>query len=207
MNYSPKQKNKAPDIWVLALFISAAVMALFGNYNGIKGRGILQSISLILFGVMIYVLVRFKYSNIRYTVRRKSEGRYGDEDGDEILRDADGKELPVTAYPPEKLEMVIEKSQGKRGYVAECLIALDDITSCRPVPSDKAERKKLIRENRKNKKFRYSKNMVGGEMWLISVATKEGTASIFFECDDGKMTDYLRAVAKYNSDNRKGEDN
>lgn len=190
MTYEPKQTNKAPDMLIVASFICAGICFAFSNFEFVYGRSILQALSLVFFCVMIFVLVKFKFTKVRYTIRQK-------EDSEESA--------DITSLPPSALEMCIERAQGTRGYVAECLIALEDITDFCEVPRDKAEKKALRNKYAKNPKFRYYKNFVGGRGYLIEIRTKDGVASVEIETE-GAFANYLASVCEYNKNSIHSED-
>ena len=196
MEYEPKQKNKAPDMTVLALFLCGAVCMVFGSIEGVFGRGFLQLISLVFFCAMIFVLVKYKFTRIRYTVRLKAPKGYGDEDGEEDVA-ADAAK-PVTAYPPSRLELYIESAQGKRTFIGENLVDLDKIVFFKKIPDVKSEKKALSAIYTKLRGFRYLKNMAGAEKWLLVAETDMGNIKIILEPGE-KMAAYLSAVATYNT--------
>lgn len=199
MEFEPKQKNKVADIAVLCLFLCAAVCVVFGNINGISGKGVLQLVSLVFFCAMIFVLVKYKFTRIRYTIRRKAKKGYGSEDSDDC---SDAPDKPVTAYPPNELELYIESAQGRRLFVGECLVGLDTVVCCTRLPDVKSEKKKLEKQFGKLQTYRYLKNPVASDKWLLVAKTELGKVRILFEPDE-KMAGYLTAVAAYNAENKK----
>lgn len=205
--FEPRQKNRAPDIFALAMFVCAAVAAGFSSWNAVRGRGYLQAFALVLFGILIYVLVRYKFTRIRYAVRfktvKKGYGSEDDDDEEEEERVSEGGEVrPITAAAPEKLEFIIEKAQSRNTFVTECLVELTDIIFCKPYPyADKQRRKDIQKEAGKGPTYKYLKNMVGADTWFMCVKTSQGTAKIIFE-PDAKMGEYLSAVAGYNKERK-----
>lgn len=204
MSFEPKQKNKAPDGFMLAMFICAAVAAGFSSLEGLRGRGFLQGMVLVLFGLLIFVLVRYKMTRIRYTVRIKTVKKgYGSEDDDEDAEKVcEGGDQPITAIAPEKLEFIVEKAQSRNTFVIECLAELTDIVLCKPYSTaDKSGRKSIKAEAGKGPTYKYVKNMVGASTWLMCVKTPQGIAKIIFE-PSAKMGEYLSAVAGYNKERK-----
>lgn len=213
MIYRPKQKNKAPDVLILAFFVCALVAMGFSMWHAIAGRGILQTLALVLFCLMIFVLVRYKFTQIRYAVRFRTMPKgYGSEDDDDsdgskenerVTQGAPLKSSPVVSAPPEKLEFVVEKAQGRRGFVTECVISLTDIISCRPYPAGRAERRQVKAQTGKaGLTYKYLVNLVGAEEWIMSATTPQGKVKIVFE-PSREMGEYLSAVAGYNKEKRK----
>lgn len=198
MEFEPKQKNKVPELWVLCLFICAVVSIIFGNMNGINGRGILQTLSLVFFCALIFILVKYKYTRIRYTVRKKAPRGYGDEDGDE----PENTQCSITALPPKSLELVVESARSRQTFVAENLIPLDKITACVKLPAGKAEKKALLNNYKEGKTFKYLRNMACPDKWLLVAENELGKVIIVFEPNE-KMANYLCAVAAYNRENSK----
>lgn len=203
MSFEPRQKNKAPDAFILAMFVCAAVASAFSSWNAMRGRGFLQTLALALFAALIFVLVRYKLTRVRYTVRLKTVKRgYGSEDDEDDpvpAYDGEGGEPPITSFAPEKLEFIVEKAQSRNTFVTECLVALSDIIFCKPYPAkDKALRRSLKAEAGKGLTYKYVKNMVGAELWIMCVKTSQGRAKIIFE-PSAKMGEYLSAVAGYNN--------
>lgn len=207
MVFEPRQKNKAPDIMTLALLVCAAVAGGFSAWKAVAGRGFLQTLSLVLFGLMIFVLVRYKFTRIRYTVRLKTVKKgYGSEDDEEedekAFADGEKTEMPITAFPPEDLEFTVEKAQSRSVFVTECLVLLSDIISCERLSADKKTKKAQKKKAPKGLSYRYIKNIVGADEWLMCVKTAQGYAKIIFE-PDAKLGEYLSAVAGYNEEKRK----
>lgn len=205
MSFEPRQKNKAPDVFMLAMFVCAAVAAGFSSWDGLRGRGFLQGMVLVLFGLLIFVLVRYKMTRIRYTVRMKTVKKgYGSEDDDDTVPAYEGEsgERPITSIAPEKLEFIVEKAQSRNTFVTECLVELNDIVFCKPYSTvSKEEQKKIKAEAGKSPTYKYVKNMVGASTWLMCVKTPQGKAKIIFE-SSAKMGEYLSAVAGYNNSNK-----
>ncbi len=206
MSFEPRQKNKAPDVFMLAMFVCAAVAAGFSSVEGLKGRGFLQTLVLVLFSALIFVLVRYKMTRIRYTVRIKTVKKgYGSEDDDDAETETvrEGGEPSVTSIAPERLEFIAEKAQSRNTFVTECLVELTDIISCQPyAAADKARRREIKKEAGKGPVYKYVKNMVGADTWLMCVKTTQGKAKIIFE-PSAKMGEYLSAVAGYNDQKKK----
>lgn len=198
MEFEPKQKNKAPEMLTLALFFCALVCVVFGSIEGIRYRGILQSIAIILFAGMIYVLVKYKFTRVRYTVRKKDKKGYGSED--EVPEDG----APVLSCPPSSLELLIETAQGKRTFIGEALIPLDKITEVGKMPTVRSEKKALNERFRKTQKYTFLKNMVGADEYYLAAKTDVGDVKIVFE-PNKKMADYLSAVARYNREQNGGD--
>ena len=209
MSYEPKQNNRVPEVVAAALLVCAIVCAAFGSLDFVIGRGFLQALALVFFCADIFVLVKYKMTRTRYTLRLKSHKGYVSEDGEdgdaetEILRDGEGKELPITAYPPHRIEFVVEKAQGRRAFITECVIALEDINSCEKYPaSDKALRKEIKARAGKGHMFRFVRNLApSGEWFLTARSSMHENVKIIFEPND-KFGEYLAAVASYNKEQR-----
>ena len=199
MEFEPKQKNKVPDMAVLCLFLCAAVCFVFGSIDGIVGRSILQLVSLVFFCAMIFVLVKYKFTRLRYTIRLKEKKGYGEDDEEEF---STSPGTPVTAYPPDALELYIESAQGKRTFIGENLVSLDRIICFTKFPDVKSEKKKLKQKYGKIRGYRYVKNPVNADRWLLVAETDIGKVRILLEPGE-KMANYLSAVAAYNAQKAK----
>lgn len=175
---------------IVASFVCAGICFAFSNFDFVYGKGILQTLSLAFFCVMIFMLVKYKFTKLRYTVRKKEES---------------SEDTDIKTLPPSALELYIERAQGTRGFVGECLIALDDITDFCEVPLNKADRKVLRSKYANKPKFKYYITLVGGKGYLIEMRTKDGIAAIEIEAE-GELVEYLSAVAEYNRKNLHSED-
>lgn len=205
MCFEPKQKNRVPEALTAALLVCAAVCVIFSSFEQIKGRGILQTLALIMFCAMIFFLVKYKLTRTRYTLRLRNDSFDGDSEGEAAPIDENGKERPLTAYPPRMLELTVEKAQGNGKFVTECVVALSDILTCQPYPSDdRAARKAMRREAGAGPTYKYVRNPVGADKWYITVRTAQGTAKLILEPGE-KLGEYLSAVASYNKEQRKRE--
>lgn len=198
MEFEPKQKNKAPDAVVLCLFICALICLVSGNVRGIAGRSILQTAGLLFFAALIFILVKYKFTRLRYVIRKKAPKGYGVEDDGDALPDG----APVVSYPPSALELYIESAQGKRTFIGENVTALDSVVFFGKIPDAKAEKQALSDKYRKVPSFTYLKNMVGAEKYLLVWETDGELRKIIFE-PDAKMAEYLSAVAAYNKEKGK----
>ena len=198
MEFEPKLKNKAPEVLTIALFFCALVCVVFSNIEGIKYRGILQSIALIFFAGMIFVLVKYKFTSVRYTVRKKDEKGYGTEDAE------DTENIPVSACPPSSLELFIEMAQGKRTFIGVAVVALDGITQFGKMPAVKSEKKALKEKYKKTQKYTFLRNMVGADEYYLAAKTDAGDVFIVLEPGE-KMAEYLSAVARYNREKNDGQ--
>lgn len=205
MCFEPKQKNRVPEVLTGGLLLCAAVCVVFSSFEQIKGRGILQTFALIMFCAMIFFLVKFKFTRIRYTLRFRDGFSAKDFDGETCAVGKSGGERPITSYPPRMLELAVEKAQGNGRFVTECVVALADIITCQPYPSgDRAERKKIRTEAGSGPSYKYVRNIVGADEWYITVRTVQGKAKLILELDE-KTGGYLAAVASYNKENRRKE--
>ena len=204
MIFELKQKNKVPDVTVLALFICAGVAFGFASFEGLSGRGILQLVALVIFCAMIFVAVRYKFTGIRYSLRpcamvKRSLHREDDEDGDEEREEAfEGPNaLPITSLPPSRVELVVDKCQGRGKWGSECVIRLSGVMQCVQLPEEKDKYAKLLSENKRVPKYKYFKNMAVAEQTVILAEMQSSKVLVYLETER-KLTEYLRAVAVYN---------
>lgn len=197
MEFEPKQKNKVPDILCAALLFCAVVCMVFGNVRGIAGRSILQTVALGFFAAFVFVLVKYKFTRVRYVIRKKAKKGYGDEE-----EETEDDNAPVISCPPESLELLIETAQGKRTFIGENLVALEKIEFFGKLPEQKSEKKALSEKFSKIPCYKYLKNVVGTERYLLVASSEVGRMKIIFE-PSGKMAEYLSAVSAYNKDHEK----
>ncbi|MBE6714306.1 MAG: hypothetical protein E7575_03335 [Ruminococcaceae bacterium] len=203
MNYIPKQKNKAADVTILALFLCATVAVGFSAIEMIPGKGILQSVGLFIFVAMIYVLVRYKFTTFEYQIRiaAKPKKSLHNEDSEEetVKEGGEVKGLPITAMPPEALELCINRKQGRRNEYFECIVRLSEIESCQRLPNDKKEKKEALKKIGKMPTYKYLVNMVGADQLLLTAKVLGKRVIIIIEAE-GKFADYLCAVARFNNE-------
>jgi len=205
MTFEPKQKNRVPEVTILAIFVAAGVAFAFSALDGLSGKGMLQFAAMALFCAMIFVAVRYKFTSFKYTVRvgaapKKSLHHEDDEDEEEeeVPLTPDGKEPPVTMFPPKKLVFVVERRQGNSKWNMECLVRLSDVHSCFILPEDKDALNIALKENRKAPVYKYFKNMVTPDQTVLIADTMTGKAVVYIETDR-KMSEYLKSVASYNN--------
>ena len=208
MTFEPRQKNKVPEVTIIALFVAAGVAFAFSAIDGLSGQGMLQFAAMALFCAMIFVAVRYKFTSFKYTVRVAAAPKKSlhhedeeDEEEEEIPLTPDGKEPPVTMYPPKKLVFVVERRQGNSKWNMECLVRLTDIHACFTLPEDKEALDAALKENRRAPKYKYFKNMATPDQTVLIADTMVGKAIVYFETD-GKMSQYLKSVAAFNRDNK-----
>ncbi len=208
MKFEPRQKNKIPEITTCALFVCAGVAFSFCAVEQIPGKGFLQLCAMAMLCAMLFVFIRYKMTSFRYVVRvsKKPGDSLHHEDDEEVVPEGgisydQALSMPVTAVPPEMLELVVERRQGKGDWVTECLLKLTDIECCYSLPEEKDAWSEVLSKNRRLVKYKYFRNMaVSDEMILIS-NSPSGRVMVHLE-KDGKLFQYLRAVATYNKNDK-----
>lgn len=201
--HQPEQNNRGPEATVLALFFCATVGFVFASFSGIAGRGFLQGMSLIFFCAMIYILVRYKFFRIRYIVRPGSRIDT-DSHGEPAtaVKSDDTKCSSALRLPPNQLDFVVEKAQGNRALTAECVLSLGKLAFCIPLPQQRGERRKIIKQYKKAKTYRYLRNMVGAHQCMLIFSSRDmDDVKLIIEPSD-EMEGYLSAVARFNQDKK-----
>ncbi|MBR6675951.1 MAG: hypothetical protein IKL24_01310 [Clostridia bacterium] len=206
MIFEPKQKNKNPEVAILCLFIAAGVAFAFSGLDVAYARGVLQFFGLAFVCAMLYILIRYKFTRYRYTVKaapkaEKSLHREDDDTEEEYCPEGGKKELPITALDPSLLVFTVEKKQGNSQWTTECLLRLQDINAVLSLPEEKERLKKLKAEKKGSSTYKYTKNMAWPSKAVISSASSLGNVLVYIEAD-AKLFDYLRAVAAYNNENK-----
>ena len=210
MIFEPKQKNKVPEVTIIALFVCAGVALAFSSIEAIGGKGILQFLAMALFCAMIFVTVRYKFTYFRYSIRKaavRNKSLHHDDDDEEASDDGElvtesaDDSLPLTSLSPDRLELVIDRRQGNGKWGTECIIRLSDIYSCTILPRHKDEFDKLSAENKKVGKYKYFKNLAAPDQTAILADSPSGRVMVFIETDD-KLCEYLRSVSVYNNRNK-----
>lgn len=207
MIFEPKQKNKVPEVTVLALFVCAGTAYAFSSFDAIGGRGILQLVAMVLFCAMIFVAVRYKFTSFRYSIRKaaiqKKSLHHDDEEGDgecELAFEGADDSLPVTSLPPSMLEFVVERRQGNGKWGTECILKLSEIYSCSILPQHKDEFEKISAENKRLSKYKYFRNLAVPDQTAILANSPTGKVMVYIETEK-KLSEYLRSVALYNKEN------
>ncbi len=191
MIHQPKQTNRAPEATVLALFLCATVGFVSACFQQIAGRGFLQILSLIFYCAMIVILVRYKFCRIRYIIR---PGRHAE----------DAETGSALSLPPKQLDFVVEKAQGRRALTAECVLSLGMLTTCVILPLERKERRRIIRQYKKAKTYKYLCNMVGArQCMLVFTGGETEDVKLIIETSE-EMEGYLSAVARYNREQKEG---
>lgn len=208
MKFEPKQKNKIPEVTVAALFVCAGVAFGFSAVELIPGKGFLQLLAMALLCAMLFVFVRYKMTGFCYSVRvgSKPARSLHHEDDEETVPEGgisyeDALSLPVTAVPPEMLEFVVERKQGKGAFVTECLLKLTDIECCFALPEEEHTLCEALSQNKKMGKYKYFKNLSVAQQIVLISDSPSGKVAVYLEYDK-KLCDYLKAVAAYNKDKK-----
>lgn len=205
MIFEPKQNNRVPDVTVLCLFACSAVAMGFGKVEGIPGNGLLQFLAIVFLCAMIFVVVKYKLTSFRYTVKlipKKGKSLHHDDDEDEerALCYEQAEKLPVKSIPPEMLALWVERRQGKGSFVTECMIELSKIHACLYLPEEKELFDNIVKENKGIGKYKYFRNMSVSESCVIFADSPAGKILVFLETEE-ELFHYLRAVAAYNNEN------
>ena len=200
MIHQPEQTNRTPEAAVLALFLCATVSFVSASFDQIAGRGFLQGLGLLFFCAMIYILVRYKFSRIRYIVR---PGKKAQSDAEETGAEANGeKGGSALRLPPDKLDFVVEKKQGSRIFSAECVLSLGALVSCIPLPDRRRDRRNITSQYKKAKTYHYLQNMVGAHQCMLVFQSRDmGDIKLMIEPSEN-MEGYLSAVARYNREKK-----
>ena len=205
MIHEPRQINRTPEAAVLALFLCAAVSFVSASFDQIAGKGFLQGLGMLFFCAMIYILVRYKFSRVRYIVRENGRDKKTENTEKEAVTEGappDNVGNGALRLPPEELEFVVEKAQGKRIPCAECVLSLGTLTACISLPDKPKDRRRTIRLYKKAKTYRYLKNMVGAHQCMLLFSSRElEDVRLIIEPSE-KMEDYLSAVARYNKEKK-----
>ncbi|MCI8610341.1 MAG: hypothetical protein HFE66_00290 [Clostridiales bacterium] len=203
MIHQPEQKNRAPEATVLALFLCATVGFVFASFSGIAGRGFLQGMALVFFCAMIYILVRYKFFRIRYIVRPNNKASTDDtEEPAASVQSDNTKSGSALRLPPDRLDFVVEKAQGRRVLTAECVLSLGNLISCIPLPQHRRDRRKITRQYKKAKTYRYLRNMVGAHQCMLIFSSREmDDVKLIIEPSE-EMEGYLSAVARFNREKK-----
>ncbi len=206
MIFEPKQKNKNPEAAILSLFIATGVAFAFSYLDVAYAKGILQFFGLAFVCAMLYILIRYKFTRFRYTVKtapkaEKSLHREDDDAEEKYCPEGGRKELPITAIDPSLLVFTVEKKQGNSPWTTECLLRLQDINAVLSLPEEKDALKNLKAEKKGSSTYKYTKNMAWPHKTVISSASSLGNVLVYIEADK-KLFDYLRAVASYNKENK-----
>ena len=204
MKFEPKQKNRIPEVTVCALFVSAGVAFSFSAVELIPGKGFLQLLAMALLCAMLFVFIRYKMTSFRYVVRvakKQNESLHHEDDEEAVPEHGITYEralsMPITAVPPEMLELAIERRQGRGEWVTECLLKLTDIECCYSLPEEKDAWGEVYSKKRRLPKYKYFRNMaVSDEIVMIS-DSPSGRVTVYLE-KEVKLFQYLRAVSRYN---------
>ena len=183
----------------MALLICAGVCFGFAAVPRMMGRGFLQLAALVFFCAMIFILVRYQFTRVRYLVRARGHGEDTD-DTEAASAAAVAGDAPrgTLGRPQEKLEFVVECAQGNRTMIAECVLPLGKLTACHSLPADRRGRRNLLRQYKKAKSYRYLRNMVGAhQALLVFTDTEYGDVRVTIEPSE-QLEGYLSAVARYN---------
>ena len=178
---------------VIALFFGGfqAIMPLLGWFLGSQFAGYIQQfdhwVAFVLLAIIGFNMLREALSD-------------DEDEEEEVPLTPDGKEPPVTMYPPKKLVFVVERRQGNSRWNMECLVRLTDIHACFTLPEDKEALDAALKENRRAPKYKYFKNMATPDQTVLIADTMGGKAIVYFETER-KMSEYLKSVAAFNNQN------
>jgi len=204
MSFEPRQKNKVPEVAILCLFLAAGVAFAFSSFEWMVGRGFLQLFALTFFCAMAFVLVRYKMTTFRYSVRLsapKERSLHHEDDDGELCVDGisyeDATGMPVKSLPPKMLELVVERRQGKGAFYTECILKLSEIESCTLLPEEAEAFKALSAQNKRLTKYKYFRNMVAPNQAAIVSGSPSGRVIVYIEAEK-ELCEYLKAVAAYN---------
>ncbi|MBR4933672.1 MAG: hypothetical protein IKZ03_04370 [Clostridia bacterium] len=185
MNYTPPHQKKQVRAVVGVLFALAAVMYVF-SVTQITSPLILQLVSVVLLSAGTYILVRFRYTTITYSVRpvsTHSSDAYGDD---------------VNILPTSMVDFAVTRAQGQRSGNLEVLISLDKLVYVADVKEGTLD---SVRKSFADvKTYVYTVSMTGGEKFAL-VFDDDGDKSCVVIEPDKVMKDYLVAAWKKNEGN------
>ena len=139
MRCIPEQKNeKAVRAIILALLIGGAV--LYGIPIGAQAAGIrvyawlFTALAFVCFIGAVFLLVRYLMTGFQYVIMSTLDEP---DDTDLAFAYADGVRMRVLDLPPERLDFIVARSQGRRPSVKECDLRLNQLVAVYPLKRDK----------------------------------------------------------------------
>lgn len=183
MTYSPSPRLRTVRFISAALLIPALAAYMFSLYGSSRALP-LQLCALVLVCAEVYILIRYRFTRITYTLKPKS---FSDEDiyGNDI-----------TSMPTRSVDFTVKKAQGQREGAVECILSLDLLSDMIELSPD--DTLKEVRSLHKNASL---------YIYTVSIGKCARQALIFD--DDGaqyciitelseEMIDYLRIVVAKN---------
>lgn len=169
MTYEPKKIDKKAEKISLVMFGLAMVCTLLSNAVVEHMQWILQSVTILLLGIFIYILVKWSFTSYRYEIRAKSKM----------------ESCAFSDVPAERLQLTIHKSQSRRGYAADFICELKDIISIEPVSKESPNT---------GKKFVYYRNMDKNNRYVVTISGDNEPILLFLEIgEDGKeFIDFIK---------------
>lgn len=185
MNYTPPHQKKQVRTVVGVLFALAAVTYVFSLMQ-ITSPMILQLVSVILLCAGTYILVRYRYTTVSYSIRPRST-HSADEYGDDI-----------NVLPPFMVDFAVTRAQGQRSGNLEVLISLDKLVYATDV-------KEGILDNIRNrfsgvKTYVYTMSLADGKKFAL-VFDDDGDKSCVVIEPSGEMREYLMTICEKNRSN------
>lgn len=186
MRYEPKAKNKIAPVAAIVLTVTAVILFCFSAQPSLKGAAAVQLLSFATLAVAVFFMLK-KVTRYVYIVHPK------DAENEEDMK------KPAGALSPKDLAFTVAKKRGKSREDYMVMLDLSSLRKFKRLPSDKAEQKKLIKEQGRMSVYRYTATLGGDPELYLAVFSKVGydKVGVIIEAE-GEFPSYLRTVVEIN---------
>lgn len=157
------------------------------------GRALLQTASLILFAMGLFVTVRYMMTSFSYSVEPRNSAFV-----DDGAVSADLGSFHIRHLPPSSLDLVVRKSQGRRVGVIEARLSMEHLTYFAPLPRQGGRRREPYRLYPNMRVYNYTVSYRPAAQYIaVFVDRTDNAIGVILELE-GDMATYLADTAAKN---------
>ena len=190
MQYSPKPGDRRAYRLMWMLFAAGIVCVCVAAFLS-AGRAILQFGTVAFLSAGVYVSVRYVFTEFLYVITWKNDCC------DTAVQYAAEGILPdVRLLPPQQLDLVIKKTQGRRGTVTDARLALDELVYFAPLPAEGGRNREPYTLFPEMRVYSYTASFHPAQQYMAVFADSAGnTSGLILELTDSAGNDFRDLLA------------
>ncbi len=192
MHYTPIPVDDRARRVTFVLIAAGAVTFLLPLWLP-AGRALLQTASLILFSMGLFVTVRYLMTSFSYCVEPRGADR--PEDGTVT---ADLGAFHIRHLPPSAVDLTVRKSQGRRVGIIEARLSMEDLAYFAPLPRQGGRKREVYRLYPNMRVYNYTVSYRPAAQYIaVFVDRTDNAIGVVLELNE-EMAAYLADTAAKN---------
>ena len=205
MRCIPRQQNtRAVGLCIAALLVCGGVFYAVppaARAAGIRVWGLLfRALTFVCVIAAVWMLVRYLMTGFKYLIRARNAA--AEDELDDVLAGGVKAGFGLTDLPPDRLDFVVQKSQGSRPGVTECVLGLDDLISAEIIRlrgKGSGPKKEDVRARCASESYSYYDYTLTfglAEALMLVFADRGGYVGVIIEADEAMRAYFLSRARK-----------